>query len=68
MNTYFTVTAKQIQTLQGTCYCTARKEWHRLRDVLKLTAKEPLRLKDVAAVWDTSAADLATALYKKYTK
>jgi hypothetical protein len=64
MQLLFTVTAQHISVLRGVCYKTARKEWKAIRDVLSLTEKEPLKLKDVAAYWDLPTADLANALYK----
>jgi hypothetical protein len=64
MHTFFTVTAKQINILQGGCYETARKEWHRLRAVLQLKEKEPLRLRDLAAAWDAPVESLAETLYE----
>lgn len=60
---FWVISAKQISILQGCCYCTARKEYHRLRDVLGLERGEPLRLRHVATVWDASVDDLAKVLY-----
>jgi hypothetical protein len=68
MHTFYTVTAQQIKYLQGGCYETARKEWHRLRTVLELEPKEPLRLRDLAGVWDVPVNELAQALYKIKSK
>lgn len=63
---FYTITARQISILQGTCYNTARKEYQRVKDVLGLTRGQPLMLRHLAAAWDAQAEDLAKALHMKY--
>lgn len=61
---FHTITAKQIATLQGTCYETARREFHRVRAALELPADQPLRLRDLAQAWGATVNDLVTELYR----
>jgi hypothetical protein len=68
MQLLFTITALQISVLRGTCYKTARKEWHQVRDSLGLVGKEPLKLRDLAAYWDLCPNELAQSLYNIKSK
>lgn len=61
MNTFFTITAKNIQVLRGCCYATARKEW---RSILDAKGARQLSLRELAAHWDVPVKELAEILYK----
>jgi hypothetical protein len=68
MHTYITITTWAIMRLKECSAPTARKELQRVREVLKLAKREPLMLKDLAAVWGTSCFDLANELYNTNKK
>jgi len=68
MNSYYTITTWAIKKLKNCSDPTARKELRRVREILKLEKDEPLMLKDLAAVWDTSVVDLAKELYSAPNK
>jgi hypothetical protein len=63
MQTFYTITPGAIKYLKGCSPPTARKEYRRVRDVLQLAAKEPLKLRDLAAVWNCPVDELAKELY-----
>jgi hypothetical protein len=63
MHTFYTITPGAIQHLKGCSQPTARKEFRRVREVLQLQPKEPLKLRDLAAAWDCTVDELAQTLY-----
>jgi hypothetical protein len=63
MQTFYTITTRSIQILRGCSAPTARKELYRVREILQLKKNESLMLRDLAAVWNCEARELAEELY-----
>lgn len=63
MQTFYTITPGAVAIIKGCSPPTARKEWRRVREILKLSDKEPLMLRDLAAVYDCDTKELAEILY-----
>jgi hypothetical protein len=63
MTSFYTITPKAFQILRGCSYPTARKELARIRVELGLKEKEPLMLRQLAALWGCPTKEMAESLY-----
>jgi hypothetical protein len=60
---FYSVSAKQIGVLRGTCYKTARKELRVIRDALNLAELAPLTMSHLARYWDVPLGEITGVLF-----